>query len=79
MLEPNSYAIEYHLLDCDGAAIEYFDNRQDALEILTAERGFLSSEIELLYNQIYALEKQIDGMSIEEVPADAAIYTTEQD
>jgi len=79
MLEPNSYAIEYHLLDCDGSVVEYFDNRQDALEILTAERGFLSSEIELLYNQIYALEKQIDGMSIEEIPADAAIHTTEQD
>jgi len=79
MLEPNSYAIEYHLLDCDGSVVEYFDNRQDALEILTAERGFLNSEIELLYNQIYALEKQIDQMTIEEVPADAAICTTEQD
>jgi len=79
MLEPNSYAIEYHLLDCDGSVVEYFDNRQDALEILTAERGFLNSEIELLYNQIYALEKQIDGMTIEEIPADAAICTTEQD
>jgi len=79
MLEPNSYAIEYHLLDCDGSVVEYFDNRQDALEILTAERGLLSSEIELLYNQIYALEKQIDGMTIEEIPADAAIHTTEQD